>query len=509
VPDHRPATPSTALGHRLRRHAARLLLLAPLAAASAQAATAYAVSYFTLPDMAGTELWDIDNQGRLVGNAWRNADATDYRGFTVENGAVQWLTAPNGRAATGTAWSETGLLVGNHTDPTRTYTGINYVWDPITQTEVPQPFTAEVGVAFIRYPAGRWQSIDAPGVGINDTFSRATSPNGRYLLGRFYTGSETGQFVRDSLTGTTTALPAGANLFNGRAIDDNGRVIGSGAERVNGHGRAPVVYDPLTGQRTVLSNLGFEYLAPAAVNAKGQLAGWVQTQAGAGSRAWVGDGAGGITLLQTKHGTAVVLGMNDLGQVVGAWSNMDGSMNESFIATPVALPEAGGAPGSFSFSLDVRADQPVFLDPLVAVGYDYAVGTGDPLFKTVSLPVGIGDGRYTLHVGGLSLDVGGNQIVDFTALGFAQGVAGFRVTGIETAAMLDPADSSAFVTRLTFMADGRFTGTQTAISVDVPAVPEPAVWALWLGGLAVLLAWATQNRRHVQRQRGDPACNPS
>jgi MYXO-CTERM domain-containing protein len=59
------------------------------------------------------------------------------------------------------------------------------------------------------------------------------------------------------------------------------------------------------------------------------------------------------------------------------------------------------------------------------------------------------------------------------------------------------------------MADGRFTGTQTAISVDVPAVPEPAVWALWLGGLAVLLAWATQNRRHVQRQRGDPACNPS
>lgn len=495
-----PAPPAT--HRRLRRAAARLLLLAPLAAASAQAATAYAVSYFSLPGMYATNLWDIDNQGRLVGDAWTAADSSSSLGFTVENGTVQWLTAPNGRPATGSGWSETGMLVGSHADPNRTYTSIAYVWDPITQTQVPQPYTAEVQVGFTRNAAGQWLTWEAPGADVTGTFSRSLSPNGRWLLSNFNTETSFGQVVHDTLSGAATVIPASANLFIGRTIDNNGRVIGSGNDRVNGRGRAPVIYDPFTGQRTVMPDLGYDYLAPAAVNAAGTIAGRA-TSFGA-TQAYVTT-ATGITLLPVKAGFATTLGMNDLGQVVGSWTNLDGTVNESFIATPVVLPEAGGAPGTFSFSVDVQADTPVFIDPLVAVGYTYAIGAGDPLFKTVSLPVGIGDGRYTLQVGDLSLDVGGNQIVDFTALGFDQGVAGFSVTGIETAAALDPNDGSAFVTRLTFMADGRFTGTQTAISVDVPAVPEPATAALWLLGLAGLLAWGQQNRRHVQRQRDGEA----
>ena len=57
--------------------------------------------------------------------------------------------------------------------------------------------------------------------------------------------------------------------------------------------------------------------------------------------------------------------------------------------------------------------------------------------------------------------------------------------GIEVAAALDPHDVTAFVTGLTFTADGRFTGTQTP-NVTVSAVPEPETAALVLMGLILV-----------------------
>lgn len=480
--------------NHLRRCAARLLLLAPLAAASAHAGSGWAISYFSLPGMAFTNPFDIDDAGRIL--AWGQADAqAPSLGFLVDNGVTQALTAPNGQTALGRSFSNDGLIVGGHSDPSRTFTSVVYVFDPVTQTQVPTTVTSPMFVGFVAGPGGSWQQIEASAPGVQFTQVNAISPNGRYLTGVYSTNSSTiNQFFQDRQTGTMTLIPGSVGLFNVYAVDNNGLVFGSSTAVP----RRAIQYNPVTAQRTVLPNLGFRSLLARAVNASGLMAGSLSTTTGA-NLAWVGS-ASGVTVLDTRPGFASAAGINDLGQVVGSWSSEDGNENAGFIATPVVLPEAGSPPGTFSFSVDVRADTPVFIDPLVAVGYTYAVGAGDPLFKTVSLPVGIGDGRYTLHVGNLSLDIGGNQIVDFTALGFAQGVAGFTVTGIETGAALDPNDSSAFVTRLTFMADGRFTGTQTAISVDVPAVPEPATAVLWLLGVGGLLAWGQQNRRHVQQQ---------
>jgi hypothetical protein len=62
------------------------------------------------------------------------------------------------------------------------------------------------------------------------------------------------------------------------------------------------------------------------------------------------------------------------------------------------------------------------------------------------------------------------------------GVGAFTVTGIDPADGLDPADTTAFITGLTFVADGTFTGTQTPITAVV-ATPEPGSLALLASGL--------------------------
>ena len=61
----------------------------------------------------------------------------------------------------------------------------------------------------------------------------------------------------------------------------------------------------------------------------------------------------------------------------------------------------------------------------------------------------------------------------------------FRVMGIETAAGINPGNTTAFITGLTFTSSGMFTGTQTPITVTV-GVPEPATPALVVLALAGL-----------------------
>jgi hypothetical protein len=148
--------------------------------------------------------------------------------------------------------------------------------------------------------------------------------------------------------------------------------------------------------------------------------------------------------------------------------------------------------GAYHYNLTVQAGQTVFIDPLVAIGYDYALGVGDPNFQSVLLPTGIGDNRYDLYLfdaqnqpfllasnvlGGMSFDFGG------------MGVSRFRVLGIETAAGLDPANTTAFITGLTFVNSGSFTGMQIPITVDVSTVPEPGSLSLLALGCGVLVAY--------------------
>jgi hypothetical protein len=110
----------------------------------------------------------------------------------------------------------------------------------------------------------------------------------------------------------------------------------------------------------------------------------------------------------------------------------------------------------------------VFIDPLVAIGYDYQIGIGDPNFASVLLP-SIGDNVYELQLWNGSAFEFADTLNGGDPYTFGlSGVDRFRILGIELGAGLDPFNPSAFITGLTFASDGSFSGTMTPITVNVP-----------------------------------------
>jgi hypothetical protein len=141
----------------------------------------------------------------------------------------------------------------------------------------------------------------------------------------------------------------------------------------------------------------------------------------------------------------------------------------------VHLPQVGpdpdpndgfGAPYVFSVE-SVGPNDVTFIDPIVAVGYDYAIGAGDPNFASVILP-DVGDGVYDVGFDGTHHVVHAGQQFFFPP----GGVAAFSVRGIEATAGLDPGNVLAFVTGLTFVDHGPFTGTMTPVVRLVPLIED-------------------------------------
>lgn len=195
-----------------------------------------------------------------------------------------------------------------------------------------------------------------------------------------------------------------------------------------------------------------------------------------------------ISLLQTRDGTGNTSNSNlkAVSRVYADFTARDSG--GPVVNLPVLRPD-----GAYEFNMVVAAGQTYYIDPEVAVGYDYAIGSGNPAFRSVTLPTGIGDGRYDLYDTSsgsavlLRHDLEGGVAYDFGSAG----VSHFRVLGIETAASLDPASTTAFVTGLSFTGAGLFTGTQTPITVSVP---EPGALALMLCG-GGLLGWRMRRQR--------------
>jgi hypothetical protein len=128
-----------------------------------------------------------------------------------------------------------------------------------------------------------------------------------------------------------------------------------------------------------------------------------------------------------------------------------------------------------------------FIDPFVAVGYDYAIGAGDPAFASVLPPAGIGDNLFDLFLwnGASFFDSGIDLLGGVQHFFGGLGVDKFSIRGIEVAAGLDPEDVTAFITGLTFISAGDFNGTMTPLVVAID-VPEPGILSLIFAAILAL-----------------------
>jgi probable HAF family extracellular repeat protein len=171
-------------------------------------------------------------------------------------------------------------------------------------------------------------------------------------------------------------------------------------------------------------------------------------------------------------------GINPSGQTEAWIASLDGEPVPQPGTTPTnpLLPTPNPSnPNGFTFpgvpvgNNGLGIINPIFFDPIVSVGYDYAV-TGGPLFASVLIPNALpqGDSNFILELAGFGnypLVAGTTfNLLGVNPLGFSD----FRISDIDPAEMLDPTNPTAFVTGLTFTAPGTVTVTQNPITVSVP-----------------------------------------
>jgi hypothetical protein len=143
-----------------------------------------------------------------------------------------------------------------------------------------------------------------------------------------------------------------------------------------------------------------------------------------------------------------------------------------------------GGPGKLykvtcEFNVGVTFGTTYNIDPAIAHGFIYETGSGDPNFSSVELS-NIGNlNDYSLYLWESGKWVFDTLLAPDTIFDFASGgVSEFEILGINPSG--DTSNGNAFVTRVSFIGDGTFNGSMTAV------IPEPSTWAMTLLGFAGL-----------------------
>ena len=203
-----------------------------------------------------------------------------------------------------------------------------------------------------------------------------------------------------------------------------------------------------------------------------------------------------VQLIDTRGDPAIFLATGNNAEILRRSSSFFSFSPLSSGPPNVALPTVVN--GVYNFAVtNVGPNSVTFIDPFVAVGYDYGIGADNPNFASVLLPTGIGDNLFDLFLwNGSSFADSGINLTGGAQFFFGGlGVDRFSIRGIEVSAMLDPDNVTAFITGLTFVTSGDFTGTMTPLTVEVTDMPEPSTAFLLLAsalGLAGLRRFRTR-----------------
>jgi len=444
--------------------------------AMALTADGYTCQALDVPGSAWTQVWQLNDAGQIAADS-------DQGAFIYDSTTGQWSTVAAPPSSSGYTAADVNVLgINNHGQ----LAGVAQApLSPVEQSFILNGLPP--GGAYTFVP--NFASSATPGY--TNTEFRAISDNG--LVPGFaspppYPPSQTIGFIYNPTAATIATFPPGYTSFVPKlsdgsastytipgAMNASGLFVGSGSSATIA--KEAFLYNPNTltkyslgmaGVQTALR--GLNDLDPhSSANCSSsnciRAVGWARPKG-----LFVDfDLATGFQVPQIVDCSAGIpgavetflVGINNRNLVAGQWMDSAGN-DHGLIAYPnVALPTTVQANGSFVFSITVAANVPAFLDPPIAVGYSYATGAGDPKFGSVTLPIGVGGNHYTLLVQGRSFPLTAGKRFDFTANGFARGVSSFAVEGISPSAALSPSNTTAFVTEVTFVSSGKFTGTMT------------------------------------------------
>lgn len=281
-------------------------------AATSSAGAAYVLTEVARPGAATTALWDINNDGTMVGYS---AIGDSASAFVYDGTSFTTLTGPLGATSSfALGISDTGRVVGSY-------------------------LTAPLGPSHgFLYSAGSYTPFDIAGA--NETFLRGISPDGRYISGYYSTATQTGVgFVYDTVLGILSDLSAPDSVFTiPQGINSSGMVAGSDILAGPPVTRPGFLYDIATGIRTDQSVPGTNRTALRSIDDAGSIAGWFVDFAG--QHGFVGSVSAFEQIDFPGADATTVEGSNNAGFLVGLF--FVGDSTHAFVATPVSEPGTWG-----------------------------------------------------------------------------------------------------------------------------------------------------------------------